>query len=491
MPVNSDGNGTGTGGSENVAKKNKRKWEKKSRDNAKKLKLNSTLEWGDYNSDFPTSGTSSELELYDFLQRLEKVSTFATTRKDTTARLLTKLRKRPKVEILSDLNSEVPILPEDDVILLTDGESLKNALSRPFRIPLLHRVTANHPSLGGYMDFCIRDLLEHLVEDKQATFSVYDYAIQDPLQRTRRTTISELLSCFQPDNTRSTALNFLDIENRTAIQFCPFQITLQNISTKLEAQRQHDKGKTESEWKTEVRKEFFLLSSENSISTIHTDTVSKDGANTWVLILEGRKIWYFPQHVTAQTVRWLAHAGSQNPEDYDGWVKVELRRGDLLVMPPSFPHAVFTPEDSLAVGGQLYTVGNLGRSIEGLKMQEDYPDISNEDLHSSVYGTLASILRECGAVTTSIDKAQIISSCSLFPTPRAITAYDKLSKASLIDILKSRGVTIASTTNKRELIDLLRKDDTIVGGISGTQAEYLSREEFLEAIQIFCKEFTP
>jgi hypothetical protein len=49
------------------------------------------------------------------------------------------------------------------------------------------------------------------------------------------------------------------------------------------------------------------------------------------LILERRKIWYFPRHVTTQTVRWLGHTGSQNPEDYEGgWVKIELCRGDLL-----------------------------------------------------------------------------------------------------------------------------------------------------------------
>jgi hypothetical protein len=53
-------------------------------------------------------------------------------------------------------------------------------------------------------------------------------------------------------------------------------------------------------------------------------------------------------------------------------------------MPPSFPHAVFTPDNCLAVGGQFYTAGHLSCSIEGLKLQEDHPDISNEDLHDSV-----------------------------------------------------------------------------------------------------------
>jgi hypothetical protein len=58
---------------------------------------------------------------------------------------------------------------------------------------------------------------------------------------------------------------------------------------------------------------------------------STGGTVTWALILEGRKIWYFPKCVTTRTVRWLAQAGSQVPEDYDDdWVKVVLWPGDLM-----------------------------------------------------------------------------------------------------------------------------------------------------------------
>lgn len=150
----------------------------------------------------------------------------------------------------------------------------------------------------------------------------------------------------------------------------------------------------------------------------------------------------------------------------------------LSVMPPSFPHAVVTSENCLAVGGQFYTTGNLGRSIEGLKVQEDYPDISNEDLYDSVYRTLARLLRECGPIMTSVEKAQIVSSCSLFPTAPAFTEYDKLLKPGLMEILKSRGVAFSSRANKPELLELLKEYDR---EISGTQVERTPREEFLTA----------
>jgi hypothetical protein len=88
-------------------------------------------------------------------------------------------------------------------------------------------------------------------------------------------------------------------------------------------------------------------------------------------------------------------------------------------MPPNCPHAVFTPETSLAVGGQFLTAAQLPRSLEALSWQEKYPGISNEDLDDSIYKNLAEILR-CHSITTDDEKAQIISSYSPAPLPKAI-----------------------------------------------------------------------
>lgn len=136
-------------------------------------------------------------------------------------------------------------------------------------------------------------------------------------------------------------------------------------------------GKTNSGWK-DYRREFFLLSGVNAILSIHVDN---GGQLTWILILEGRKIWYFSRKLTSDAVRFLAVMGSQYPRGYEeGWARVELCAGDLLIMPPSCPHAVFTPDDCLAVGGHSYTAAHLGSTLRGLKLQEDYPVICNEDL---------------------------------------------------------------------------------------------------------------
>ncbi|KAH0551711.1 hypothetical protein GP486_007072, partial [Trichoglossum hirsutum] len=340
MPTSSAESETAESRTKESTRKRRTKWERNSRERAKMFKFNPVFEWSDYaincwktsspiwafrsllchrvtllsNINFPT------------LERLEKDLTFPNSKQDTAARFLEELRKENKYDILLQLNSELPSFPENNVILLPDEGSLKNALSRPFRTPLLRLAKKDHLRPM----YCIKDFMDHLSVNETATLSVYNYTTEGLDKRTRQTTVPELLSHFRSKE-RGTALNFLDIENCTKIQFCPPSITLRDISNRIDAERQLDISKTGSEWQTEVRKEFFILSSKNAISTIHVDIVDKDGVETWVSILEGRKIWYFPRHVTAQTVRCLSRAGSQTPENYkDGWVKIELKPGDLL-----------------------------------------------------------------------------------------------------------------------------------------------------------------
>ena len=151
-------------------------------------------------------------------------------------------------------------------------------------------------------------------------------------------------------------------------------------------------------------------------------------------------------------------------------------------MPPSFPHAVFIPDDCLAVGGQIYTAGNLGCSIEGIKLQEDYPDMSNEDLDDSVYNTLARVLRECSPLISSSEKAEIVISKTLFPHLADTTTYDNIFKDGLMSTLKSLGVAIPSKANKNELLKLLKNNH-------GSQVACIPREEFLKALLELCNKF--
>ncbi|KAI9868972.1 MAG: hypothetical protein M1813_002795 [Trichoglossum hirsutum] len=227
---------------------------------------------------------------FDIAVGLKKISEFAKTGA-TATRLLSSLRKNHTLtEILTMIQSKLLDLPKNDVILLANSKSLENALSKPFRVPLLHCTTANYPCLESRTDFDIQNLLMHLEKvslNTRVLVSVYDYSIQDPSERTRTTTVNELLSYFRLDNSNSIELNFLDIENCTGISFCPSQIILQDITTILEARKRLDIGKTRSEWNSKLREEFFLLSRKEAISPIHADSKAK---NTWILVLKGQKI---------------------------------------------------------------------------------------------------------------------------------------------------------------------------------------------------------
>ena len=282
---------------------------------------------------FLVPGTGGAQDVPQFLKQLDALSVFPTTRQDIIAQLTSNLRTlKSKNELLIAQQSTLehpaynPNFPEHDVITITDAQLLDQAIGRPFRMPILHRAIAEHPSLNPYPGFGIKDFLKHLAKDNEATLCVYDYSIPQACRRTRSTIVSELLEFFQSED-GGRPLNFLDIENRTYHQFCPPPIIQHNLMTHLGTQTR-DKGKTGSTWDPKPPKEFFLASSKHSISPIHVDT---GGQVTWIMILEGRKIWYFPRHPTGQTVRWLELAGPETPQYYEGgWIKVELRRGDLL-----------------------------------------------------------------------------------------------------------------------------------------------------------------
>ena len=140
-------------------------------------------------------------------------------------------------------------------------------------------------------------------------------------------------------------------------------------------------------------------------------------------------------------------------------------------MPPSLPHAVFTPENCLAVGGQVYTKGNLAQSLDGLRIQERASNISNEDLDDSLYTTLAKILRECDSITDPVEKAQLLTSCSLFPSaPKTTSPYDSLSKNKPKSLFKERELGYSFASEKEVWIKLLK-----------------SREKFLAATDDFKK----
>ena len=182
----------------------KRATEAKSRKTAKRVKTYHAAGWGDYNVNFAVPGAGGAQDVPQFLKQLDALSIFPTTRQDIIAQLTSNLKTlKSKNELLIEQQSKLEHsaynlnFPEHDVITITDTQSLDQVMSCPFRMPILHRATKEHPSLNPYPSFGIEDFLKHLAKDNEATLCVYDYSMFQAHQRTRSTTVSELLECFQ------------------------------------------------------------------------------------------------------------------------------------------------------------------------------------------------------------------------------------------------------------------------------------------------------
>lgn len=302
----------------------KRQWSEDHKKRKKALQIPPETPWGPYNLEFPTLGNSGIAELQRFIRALDKESQPARTRDDFARDVMMELRtsNRP-LEMTARIPSILPTSSED-IITIADSKALYGRLGEKFDKPLLHRAGSGD-SLSGRR-LCLDTFWTYLREDPEKVVDVYDYSVEDPVKRTYQTTVRGVLGHWDRPAHERHALNLLDIENRLG-DFCPSEILQRDLSQRILRKDSESIRKTNSEFRP-VRQEFFLLSGSNAISTIHVDNASQ---LTWILILEGRKIWYFPRKISLNAVRWLALMGSQYVRGYEGgWARVELRPGDLL-----------------------------------------------------------------------------------------------------------------------------------------------------------------
>ncbi|KAJ5500611.1 hypothetical protein N7453_009662 [Penicillium expansum] len=279
-------------------------------------------------------------------------------------------------------------------------DELNDHLQRPFGKPILWRGYAKEPRLHG-LPLSIPELLQKLRLLGIDSLEVYNYARTDS---NYTETLDNILDHFQaPPGTRD-PLNFLDIRNFFASRV---PVEINEVDLLRLARRRHGTmpapeskksrlhvapaDNSASEPKRSASKsqklhtlmdaadhEFLLLSSQGSISTLHGDTA---GGATFITVISGRKLWYLPRNMDREASEILATFGSSTPETYNGFIKIELLPGDLLIMPPGCPHAVATPEHTLAFGGSFYTLPHLGSSLRVLAIQDRAGTIfSNEDI---------------------------------------------------------------------------------------------------------------
>ncbi|KAL0253476.1 hypothetical protein SLS55_010455 [Diplodia seriata] len=380
---------SGQNGNRSSAKDEKKELNRLSQEYLRKFRKvldNGGSEWGEYSTEFryPAKGE----ELYKFLQELDGMAEYAHTWSDEVLR-----RARTRDQYGGRLNQWTweKVLKEDftrdtDVISVDSMDDLRKALAGEFRKPIFHRARrgSTGETIYSLVDSGGFDLERFLADRKESHANDHVDVHDMSEENTIRTKMKTLFDAFEPTSNVRPPQNFLSLENLTQHTFCPQAIAEHNLRTRIEKTSTRAAAAP-----PHTSPEFFIASTANTISPIHIDS---GGGNTWISMLSGRKIWYFPRAVDESTVRLLESADNLHAADYPrGWAKLELRAGDSLVMPPAFPHAVFTPDPSLAVGGQFYTAPHLPRSCRAVVQQRNMWRVSNERLGDEQYGGLAKL----------------------------------------------------------------------------------------------------
>lgn len=284
-----------------------------------------------YGLDFPTFGSAGIQEMKTFIQGLDACAKWALSdleRGQIAIHEAMKAGTGGQSQRMITLGSKLPDLMAipSSVIRITEFQTLQDTLATKFSHPIHYRASGSDSSPPGHR-FGISPFLLYLEEHSNTEISVYDYSAENSADRTRQCTVEQVMAHWKEPRDKRSALNLLDIENRLKTQYHPEALAPHDLEGILSRRNGGAIGKTHSQWKKGDQREFFLMSEANAVSSIHVDT----GAQvTWVQILAGRKIWYFPRDLTGST-RCLAHGGSLEYQLFEpGWAKVELRAGDLL-----------------------------------------------------------------------------------------------------------------------------------------------------------------
>jgi hypothetical protein len=116
-----------------------------------------------------------------------------------------------------------------------------------------------------------------------------------------------------------------------------------------------------------------LLSQRGSGTMTHQDHC---GFWTWLKIEEGKKLWLMC-HLSEDDRKSFAKDG---PAFTGGrWFYIWLEPGDILIMPPGTVHAVFTPVDTLCIGGNAWSQKHMGDSMKSIAFETAHPKVTNDD----------------------------------------------------------------------------------------------------------------
>lgn len=117
---------------------------------------------------------------------------------------------------------------------------------------------------------------------------------------------------------------------------------------------------------------FCLMGARDSYTDFHID---RGGASAWCHVLRGEKIYYLARPTAANLGLFEAWGRSRNQgqlffgDQVDRCYRCPLRQGQTLFIPTGWIHAVLTPVDCLAFGGNFLHSLNIGMQLKAYEME--------------------------------------------------------------------------------------------------------------------------
>ncbi|KAI9799121.1 MAG: hypothetical protein M1825_004888 [Sarcosagium campestre] len=119
---------------------------------------------------------------------------------------------------------------------------------------------------------------------------------------------------------------------------------------------------------------YCLMSVADSYTDFHIDF---GGSSVFYHILKGKKTFLFipPKHKHLKKYEQWCLSPSQNttflPNQTNECYRVDLSEGDTMLIPSGWIHAVWTPEDSLVIGGNFLTRLHYGMQIQVAEIEKN------------------------------------------------------------------------------------------------------------------------
>ncbi|EGT53564.1 hypothetical protein CAEBREN_20648 [Caenorhabditis brenneri] len=219
-----------------------------------------------------------------------------------------------------------------------------------------------------------------------------------------RMSITKLIKAFNtPKQKRSAIYNLLSLEfdslgqglrdafsvpefvrRKSMINKLKAKLTqkIQEIQTKMENGDEKEELKTkQSRLQTQIDtlpkyQMFLLLSMEGSFTDIHVDF---SATSVYYHVVKGRKIFYVAKP-TEENLRIYAEYEKTPLKEREEWIgetmttewqRLEIKEGQTAMIPSGFVHFVFTPEDSIVIGGNYLVEEYLEQQFELTVVEEE------------------------------------------------------------------------------------------------------------------------